>query len=145
MTSLDEEVAGVWAAAAPLGMHSGKVAHSDNTVAMPVGCLPSVARPSYLVGMINMSIKHIPPAQIYAFEVGYQARALKFIENRRFCDAHGCNTLAIGRPARYFIVFTAILNIKNVLDRTDPIRWSQMRPNRAWKVFTLRALGAPLT
>ena len=30
--------------------------------------------------MINMSINHIPPAQIYAFEVGYQARALKFID-----------------------------------------------------------------
>ena len=69
-----------------------RVTHSDNIVAMPVGCLPSVARPSYLVVMINMSIKYIPPAQIYAFEVGYQARALKFIENRRFCDAHGCNT-----------------------------------------------------
>ena len=27
VTSLEEEVAGVWAAAAPLGMHSGKVEH----------------------------------------------------------------------------------------------------------------------
>ena len=86
-------------------LSSPRIAHSDNSVAMPVGCLPSVARPSYLVGIINMSIKHIPPAQIYAFEVGYQARALKFIENRRFCDDHGCNMLAIVRPARYLIVF----------------------------------------
>ena len=40
---------------------------------------------------------------------------------------------------------TAIVDIKNVLDRTDPIRRSQMRPNRARKVFTLRALGATRT
>ena len=65
-------------------LSSPRIAHSDNIVAMPVGCLPSVARPSYLVGMINMSIKHIPPAQIYAFEVGYQARALKFIRKSSF-------------------------------------------------------------